>query len=520
MGLQKAAERGSSLKRNGSGLTASSVCASLSRFSGWGDRMLYFIRAASLLSAGGLVLSLICCVPVLKSSPERGPTAIDIVNHINCELASIVNAKNARINEWIDASPFDLRKKLDYLTEYHFVASVLVTLDALDSQSVNPSFNFIKPYNAMGSLNQTWAIGGTLGGSQERNISFGYSVDLGELKDINARGHLQHVSSIERYCVGPVGVADKDSGPLTDDLGLTDIVVDGLLGLDAAQYVNLYGNSGPSALTVSVNIDQPDRPLELQFGDLGKLKFVGNISFTPSTVDTKAPGTVSLTGKLTSDDRQNNYFASLSGSTIQQSETGKVTFSLSGTMSKLEGDHTDQWSRLGFGPKLNLAGSINHKYDATSIKLAGNVTPDPAGTEIVVTQPSNASGTVKSLSGGGGGSGAGGSTKASGAASGGGSTLFGSLVNFILSYGINGGPNWTLTRFKGPSAGSSSLVNLSRTDTDTLTITFVPACKNGPNIRTPRNFWESLPHCDSWSRAAAASSGFANNTLIQTGRGL
>jgi hypothetical protein len=572
-------------------------------------------KAASLPLMGTFFLVLGCSVPSLKSSPERGPTVVDIVNHINCELARIVNRRNERINQWIDASrssnpPVDL--KLDYLTTYHFVASVLVTLDALDSEALTPSVNFITPFNMMGSFNRTWSVGGNLSGSQERNIQFGYSIDLAELSDLDENKQLKPVSSIDKYCRGPLGVAGKDSGALTGDLGLTDIVVDGLLGLDASKDVNLYGNSGPNPLTMSLDIPSSDTKngtkaeklkkikleedalsdarrllhlpnekilskkddekmlkliaehkfpeakallvpalttkygpegevlvlmregslLELQFGDKnsgfeGLLYFAGNISFNLSTVDQKAPGTVALTGKAVTKDGTNGYFLSLTGSTIQQNQNGDISFTLSGTMSKLEKLKGDPWSTLGFGPKLNLSGSIDSLYETKSLKLTGTVSPDPSGPEIPVTAsvPAKPLLTAKAspVAGNGGpsASGSSGSAKGSTAGAAGSSSLFGSLVSFIISYGANGGPNWTVATLKGPSAGSSgSLASLSRQDTDTLTITFVPACKTDPNRQpTPTDFWDSLPHCDAWAKASAAQSALANNALILAGRG-
>lgn len=114
-------------------------------------------------------------------------------------------------------------------------------------------------------------------------------------------------------------------------------------------------------------------------------------------------------------------------------------------------------------------------------------------------------------------------------------------MNFLLSYGINGGPNWTLRRFKGPSGGgggssgsaggSSSgggggggggqLANINRSDTDSLTITFVAACQDS-QVLTPTSYWDTLPVCDSYGllKGAAANAGAYYNTLSLSGKGL
>ena len=60
--------------------------------------------------------------------------------------------------------------------------------------------------------------------------------------------------------------------------------------------------------------------------------------------------------------------------------------------------------------------------------------------------------------------------------------VFGSTVDFTIVYGINNvGPTWTITHFKGPGGGSQGLLTLTRTEKDTLVISFAPACPAGTN---------------------------------------
>jgi len=81
---------------------------------------------------------------------------------------------------------------------------------------------------------------------------------------------------------------------------------------------------------------------------------------------------------------------------------------------------------------------------------------------------------------------------------------FASTIDFTLVYGINGGPNWTLQTFKGPSGGgggmgmmsggssgtgmqgggSNGLANINRAIKDTLIVSLAPA---GPST-TPQPF--------------------------------
>jgi hypothetical protein len=57
--------------------------------------------------------------------------------------------------------------------------------------------------------------------------------------------------------------------------------------------------------------------------------------------------------------------------------------------------------------------------------------------------------------------------------------VFGTTIDFTLVYGVGGGPTWSLSHFKGP-AGNSNLINFTRTDKDTLVLSFASA---GPRKR-------------------------------------
>lgn len=49
-------------------------------------------------------------------------------------------------------------------------------------------------------------------------------------------------------------------------------------------------------------------------------------------------------------------------------------------------------------------------------------------------------------------------------------------MDFTITAGVNGGPNWTLTHFKGPAAGTLPFLSFSRVVKDTLLLTFIPVC--------------------------------------------
>ena len=54
------------------------------------------------------------------------------------------------------------------------------------------------------------------------------------------------------------------------------------------------------------------------------------------------------------------------------------------------------------------------------------------------------------------------------------SPAFGTTIQFSLVRSANAGPNWVLSRFKGP-AGANGLASYGRTNTDTLVMAFAPA---------------------------------------------
>jgi hypothetical protein len=458
-----------------------------------GASMWRFGQAASWLLITVVFALFGCSVAPLESQLERGPTVKDVVNHINCELASIVNKDpgNTDLSRKMNADP-TLPSLLYRLTDDHFVASVLMTLDALDTEGVNPSLNFIHPLYPGTSLstmyNVTLAVGGSLSGTQERNISLAYSVDLEQLQDkVGKDGRLvsyavahQCTGAIDELAEGGPGSSDVHTG-LGGDLGLTEIVVSGLRGLDASNEVNIYGSSGPTMLTVSNDITglqlqliepalpgtpaqpaqpaqpgqpaQPAQPAEPPKEDteLGILTFAGNMSFTPSTTDPTSPGTVTFTGTAAVIDDSNSsypksgnrYFIVLTGSTLQNAPNKNIAFSLAGTMSLLnKGTKADQWFKdLGYGPKLNLAGSIDAGYQTKNLSLSGTVTPDPAAEnsakfkEIIIKAPVGPKPTEKQshinmVSAASSPSGGGGTQSKNTSASAGGSTQFSSLVSW------------------------------------------------------------------------------------------
>jgi hypothetical protein len=301
-----------------------------------------------------------CCsgVPPLSSEPGRGPSVRQIVNHINCELASIIASNPSNkvkpplkyygpIDPTIierEAYDSNLRYLIPFLQEYHFVASVLMTLDTSDTAGIYPSASFIHPFTS--SLSAAMGLGGQLNGSQERNVTFGYSIDLANvgdgcfLRDITEPG---------------VGLAGS--------LSLGDIIADGLSGLQATENVNVYTSGGPtrpafdavlSKMTLGFTCVPVDPSCTEAFSDLTfDMTLSGNVNFAPSS-DPQSPGSMSFSGRAKSADA--SYIMTLTGSTIEvgPKSRSELKFTLSGTMTRESASGSSIAKSIGYNPSVSL----------------------------------------------------------------------------------------------------------------------------------------------------------------------
>ena len=203
-------------------------------------------------------------------------------------------------------------------------------------------------------FNSTFTVGASASGTQERNIGLSYSIDL---------------EKVANQCL-PI------AGPvmgLAGDLGLADIVLDGINGLNVAKNVNIYGSSGPTiptftsdngswtlngtAIIPNPDADKPGQPKTITISLDSPMTLTGSITYSPSTNDPQAPGTASVTGTAISK-AGDKYLVYLTGSTLILGKT--IQLSLSGTMTQITA--SKDALQLGFAPKLTLGGSLNTDY--------------------------------------------------------------------------------------------------------------------------------------------------------------
>jgi hypothetical protein len=521
------------------------------------------------LVGGGLLAS---CAgpPSLETFPGHVPEVADLTAHIQCELlplvasinqpdkhhkelwvtpvdidgATTIDTSNALLQRLVIDHP-RLMQLLPFLVKYNFVASSSLVLDVTDTGGFSPSLSFIAPFNSTGSFNRTLSIGASLSGMREHTGTYAYTVNFAQLWDRRAIAYVD---------------CNKSSGfgGIDGDLDLITDITQGLLSIDIVASTNISASATPVLPSSNILIDKGS-PLKLQLTDTDAdsllLGLYGGLTVVAPT--TGYQGTITFTGIVTANDNndgvstlgfgknQFKYYMSLTGSTFQNIDGDKadkyrVRFSMAGNLTQAR--PAEYKSELGFAPKLTLYGHIDlssHPYkmyvesallssDAASgggrIATASaepTPTPTPTPTNTPVTTPppvpinmqlgQAASPGVFQPRTGSGTSGAGTSGKGApgGPSSSGSATQFSTFENFQITYGLNGGPNWTLVNFKGPgsgtggggsggSGGSGGLLSISRADTDNISITFVAACQQGGQnmLEAPQTYWDTIPVCD------------------------
>jgi hypothetical protein len=460
--------------------------------------------------------------PVPK--PDDVPKVTDVVGHIQCELAKIANTKkddppgNSKSTEFlrrIANNPQLSNDLIQKLTEFNFVATVQLSLEVTDAEGLSPSLTF---QNAAMGLH-TGTLGGQWNGTQDRTITLNYAVDFSRFQSWDP-SLCQDMST------------EMGQSGIQGDLGLADIVADGLLSLDKAAKANIYSSAGPTPPTVARDLLEggtvvmPDLPkvpptstpekagYPLTFDSLR-----GTILFAPQSAGVSTQGAVNFSGIAIIDGHQ--YFANWTGSILPPNSTSDanppIYFTLSGPLIPDPAD--PQLSQIetlwGFNPTITVTGITNTTYSAPAA-MAGVIAPVAGskyartGTDVIRITLSQAVG----LAGSGANPAAKGSSPSAASAGG---TSFGSLVDFVLVYGLNGSPAFTWTHLKAITGASGPFATLMRTKTDSMAITFVPACRTKmPDKSTFNSFWDSIGVCDQLTAARDTSQaiGYQNNSLM------
>jgi hypothetical protein len=462
----------------------------------------------------------------VNPKPDTTPKVTDVVGHIQCDLARILNTKRGDPPGDTNSVEFlrrlannpDIKDNLvSKLVAFNFVATIQLSLEVTDAEGLNPSLTF---QNALMGLH-TGTLAGQWNGTQDRNITLNYSVDLARLSPYKAD-----------FCA-KISTESGDSG-IQGDLGLADIVADGLLSLDRSAPTNVYANAGPSPAPVAIKfarkgtVDLPGLPETTTLPKLPEVKprtltfqaLRGTLLFAPQSAGVQTQGTVNFSGIATIDGQQ--FLGAWTGSILPSNAVlkpdGPLFFTLSGPLvpDPSAAQLTDIERRWGFNPTVTLAGTINRAYEVPSIKLAGIISPvaqtqyaratDPIRVALDQDNPDYGPPNAQNPA-----------AKGASSASSSGGTSFGSLVDFVLVYGLNGSPAFTWTHLKAISGMSLPFATLLRTKTDSMAITFVAACrKTSPATPDERTYWDSIGMCDELAGdlTVSAGIGYQNNSLM------
>ena len=441
-----------------------------------------------------------------ESAPAR-PSVLALVNHVNCELQHAITNGLAGQNA----------KDFARLIEYNFMATIDLTVKVTNSESATPSLSSIAPFTHMGT-NFTLTVGGQVAGSQDRDFDFTYYVDLADLatsSNVSDASKIESnikfeksaatrpADSLAELCLrerkdlsgssipeitddlGLHGPRDPSAAGIAGDLGLQDILQNGLAAIGATSSFNEYGTQGPTA---------PQQ-------DVQKIN---------ESADKLAAVAKSASGKPTLSAAQTQTaLAAIRTSKPQLEALQNKAAPLSVEESMHVQKYVDALDTLDqkLNPRLprSKQEEISEAYD-TAVAL----TSAPSGPVPVAAAPAGQSPPANTPT-----------------------AKFGSTVDFNIVMGINGGPNWTLTYFKGPGGGGgggggaggsggassgagggggggSGPLSFSHTYFDTLAIAFVATCQDGTTSVTPSNFWSTVPSCsDPHARANATSQGDA-----------
>jgi uncharacterized membrane protein YgcG len=444
--------------------------------------------ACGLVGAPSLILS--------NDEHAASTTVGDVIKHIACELSTsmylhlhdpngskiypqgdTIVGDNTPVGG--DSSNYELWK---HLIEDNFNAKIVLELQVTNSEAVNPSMNFITPFNpipipSLSSTgasqfssfagNYTLAVGAQLTGNQYRTFSFTYNIALARLwqgmrrEIFNSDADLKEAMPWVHYEGDRLTLASCDSneviGPngtqhtqLAGDLHLNEVLEDGLESIKLAKAYGLYSTPDAQNAYLPPGPESPD--LAVRRRELGlqvRLPKVGGTSpEQPAFKKESIPG--------------------------KQSVFPEVTI-----------------------PGLPAPAKPPERAAKPSPPRPGSRKQAAASQAPANAQPQAP-------------------------------ISFEQDIDFTIAAGVNGGPNWTLTHFSGPTGGggggggksgggsgggggssgggssgggsggggNQGFFNVNRTATDSLTITVSATCRITKKTTGPfRTYWDAVPRC-------------------------
>jgi hypothetical protein len=182
------------------------------------------------------------------------PTVTDIANHLTCELYVAMQKRGVTPDSVRPSLPDDNAAiwNQDHLLWQNlvinnFVASVLLTLEVTNAGGVSPSLSFITPFAGSTTTNFTFGIGGQFTGTQDRTFTTSVPLDLSIIarSNMDSEGMITATngSGVRIPCRG----GGRDGVEIKGELGLAEILEDGLHIIDRTADLNVYEGSAPTA---------------------------------------------------------------------------------------------------------------------------------------------------------------------------------------------------------------------------------------------------------------------------------
>lgn len=139
------------------------------------------------------------------ASDPIGPRVSDMIDEVQCEILRALD-KSEKAGEEQGA--------LQGLLNGQYVASVNLTLDVTNNESINPSLSYIWPHHTAGT-NFMMSIGGQISAQQHRNINVTFTLLFDE--------NTPHDGKVLTTCT-----SSKNRSGLKGDLGIEEILASGL----------------------------------------------------------------------------------------------------------------------------------------------------------------------------------------------------------------------------------------------------------------------------------------------------
>jgi hypothetical protein len=194
--------------------------------------------------------------------PSDSPTVQMLIEHVTCELyraaADHINphwGSDGQVSS--DPTPPYPRELLwAHLLDDNFVAAIDMTLSVTHTEGLNPSLSFITPLYNGTTFSRAASVGGQLALTQDQDFDVNYVIDMGKLladpgtaircgRPVAASGAVPDTAGVY---TPPDSHVRTDHGlalGLEGDLGLADVIANGLVTVEATKDYNLYGTSGP-----------------------------------------------------------------------------------------------------------------------------------------------------------------------------------------------------------------------------------------------------------------------------------